>query len=68
MVNTSPEPFSNVIVSSTEDVATGGLLYLVYSNPLTAGAVALGLTALAIGLLAFALRVLGRLFGKSPTR
>ena len=66
VVNTSPEPVSNVVVSSTEDLATGGLLYLVYSNPVTAGAVALGLAALAIALLVLALRVLGRLFGKSP--
>jgi hypothetical protein len=27
-VNTSPEPFSNVVVSTVEDVATGGLLML----------------------------------------
>jgi hypothetical protein len=64
VVNTSPEPFSNVVVSSTEDVASAGLLYLVYSNPFTAGAVAFGLLAVAIGLLVIALRVLGKLFGK----
>ena len=28
LVNTSPEPFSNVVVSTGEDVATGGLLAL----------------------------------------
>ncbi len=66
VINTSPEPLSNVVVSSTEDIATGGLLYLVYSNPLTAGAVALVLAALAIALLVFAMRVLGKLFGKGP--
>lgn len=65
VVNTSPEPVSNMVVSSTEDVATGGLLYLVYSNPVTAGAVALGLAALAVVLLVVALRVLGKLFGNN---
>ena len=30
VVNTSPEPFSNVAVSTIEDVATGGLLFLAY--------------------------------------
>ena len=66
VINTSPEPVSNVVASTTEDVATGGLLWLVFSEPLTAGAVALGLAALAIALLALAWRVLGRLFGKTP--
>ena len=68
VINTSPEPVSNVVASSAEDIATGGLLYLVYSNPVTAGAVALGLAALAVALLLFALRVLGRLFGRARTR
>ena len=65
VVNTSPEPVSNVVVSSAEDIATGGLLYLVYSHPLTAGIVALVLGLLAIALLLMALRVLGKLFGKA---
>lgn len=65
VVNTSPEPVSNVVVSSAEDIATGGLLYLVYSHPLTAGIVALVLGLLAIALLLMALKVLGKLFGKA---
>jgi hypothetical protein len=71
VVNTSPEPLSNVVVSTTEDLASGGLLWLVYSEPMTAGAVALGLAALALALLFIAWRVLGRLFGKpgaAPSR
>lgn len=36
MVNTSPEPFSNAVVSTGEDVATGGLLFLAFANPVTA--------------------------------
>ncbi len=65
VVNTSPEPFSNVAVSTVEDVATGGLLYLAFSNPVAAGIVALVLLVLAVALLIMAGRVLGRLFGKA---
>lgn len=64
VVNTSPEPFSNVAVSTIEDVATGGLLYLVYSNPLSAGIVAAVLAVVALGLIFVAWRIIGRLFGK----
>jgi Domain of unknown function (DUF4126) len=65
VVNTSPEPVSNVIVSSVEDVATGGLLYLVYAYPVAAGAVAAVLGVLAVALLLVAVRVFGKLFGRS---
>ena len=47
-VNASPEPFSNVAVSSAEDVATGGLLALALANPVAAVAVAVLLAAGAI--------------------
>src|SRR4030095_11897465 len=36
IVNASPEPFSNVVVSTAEDVATGGLLALAIANPVAA--------------------------------
>lgn len=62
VVNTSPEPFSNVAVSAVEDVATGGLLYLAYAYPVAAGVVALVLLVLAIGLMVMAWRVLRRIF------
>lgn len=64
VVNTSPEPFSNVAVSSVEDVATVGLLWLAYEYPLVAAGIALVLLALAIGLLLLARRVLRGLFGR----
>jgi hypothetical protein len=64
VVNASPEPFSNVAVSTTEDLVTGGLLYLVYQYPLTAAIIAVVLLALAIGLLLLARSMLRRLFGK----
>jgi hypothetical protein len=47
-VNTSPEPVSNVILSTAEDVVTGGLLALAFANPVIAGAVALVLLGLVI--------------------
>lgn len=36
MVNTSPEPFSNAIVSTGEDVVSGGILVAVLANPVLA--------------------------------
>ncbi len=41
LVNTSPEPFSNIAVSAGEDVATTGLLTLALAHPALAGGVAL---------------------------
>ena len=62
VVNTSPEPFSNIAVSAVEDVATTGLLYLAYTNPVAAGVVAAVLLVLAVGLMIMAWRVLRRIF------
>jgi hypothetical protein len=68
-VNTSPEPVSNIAVSTVEDVATVGLLYLAYEYPYIAGGIALLLLALAIWLLLIARRIIRRLFGAGkPTR
>ena len=50
-VNTSPEPFSNIAVSTAEDVAVGGLLWLAIVHPFIAAAVVVVLVALAIWLL-----------------
>lgn len=61
-VNTSPEPFSNVAVSTAEDVVTGGLLVLAYTYPIAAGVVAMVLLALTVWLLLLARKVLKRLF------
>ena len=61
VVNTSPEPFSNVAVSGVEDVATTGLLWLAYEYPYVAVAIAVGLLLLAIGLLLLARRIVRRL-------
>jgi hypothetical protein len=66
VVNTSPEPVSNVLVSSAEDVATVGLLWLVYEHPLAAGAVAAVLLALVVGLLWAARKIIKRVFFRHP--
>jgi hypothetical protein len=62
VVNTSPEPFSNVAVSTSEDILAGGLLYLVYQFPVAAGIIAVILAALIIGLLLLARHLWKRLF------
>ena len=63
VVNASPEPFSNVAVSTGEDVVTGGLLFLALSNPVAAVVVAVLLLLVAVGALVLVRRVLKRLFG-----
>lgn len=68
LVNASPEPFSNVIVSTGEDVAAAGLLALAIANPIAAAIIALGLVALSIWLVVAARRALRRLMNRlNPT-
>ncbi len=64
MVNTSPEPFSNVVVSTGEDVATGGLLLLALANPIAAVVIAMLILAATILSLVLIRRALGRVFGR----
>jgi hypothetical protein len=64
VVNTSPEPFSNIAVSTVEDVATGGALYLAYQYPEIAVGIALVMLAIAIALLVAARRFIMALFGR----
>lgn len=67
VVNASPEPVSNIAVSTTEDVVTVGLLYLAYEYPYAAGAVALVLLGLTVWLLLLARRLIRRLLGQGKT-
>lgn len=60
MVNASPEPFSNIAVSTAEDVATGGLLLLAIANPLVAAVIAVALVLLSLWLVFAARRALRR--------
>jgi len=62
IVNASPEPFSNVAVSTGEDIVTGGLLYLVLQEPVAASLVAVTLLLGAIALLIAVRRMLQTLF------
>ena len=63
-INLSPEPFTNVLASSVEDVATAGLLSLVYAFPVTAGAVA----AILFGMVCALLVAIRRVFRKIGTK
>jgi Domain of unknown function (DUF4126) len=65
-VNTSPEPISNVVLSTAEDVLTGGLLALAFANPLVAAVIAVGLLVLAVWGLIVARRALRRFLGTGP--
>jgi hypothetical protein len=68
VVNASPEPFSNIIVSFTEDGVAAGALWLVATHPQWAAGLALGMAVMTGLLLWAAWRILGRLFGRQPAR
>ena len=61
LVNTSPEPISNVVVSTAEDITTGGLLALAIAYPVAAAIIAAMLVALSVWLVIAARRALRRL-------
>ena len=61
LVNASPEPFSNILVSTGEDVATAGLLGLAIANPVAAAIIAVLLVMLSLWLVFAARRLLRRL-------
>jgi hypothetical protein len=60
LVNASPEPFSNIAVSTGEDVATAGLLGLAIANPVAAAIIAVILVMLSLWLGLAARRLLRR--------
>jgi hypothetical protein len=60
LVNASPEPFSNILVSTGEDVATAGLLGLAIANPIAAALIATILVILSLWLVFAARRMLRR--------
>jgi len=70
VVNTSPEPFSNIAVSVTEDVLTLGGLWLVLSQPALAGVLAVLMVVVIVALIILTWRVfksLKALFGQPTT-
>ena len=66
MVNASPEPFSNIVVSTGEDIATGGLLALAIANPIAAALIALILVGLSLWLVIAARRLVRRMIEPRP--
>ncbi|EDL49625.1 DUF4126 domain-containing protein [Erythrobacter sp. SD-21] len=66
VVNASPEPVSNMAVSTVEDVATVGLLYLAYEYPYLAGGIALVLLVLVVWLIWMARKIVRSLFRRKP--
>ena len=63
-VNASPEPFSNIAVSTGEDVVTTGLLVAAIANPWAAVVIAVLLLAVAVALLLWLRRLFRRVFGR----
>ncbi|MBC2776520.1 DUF4126 domain-containing protein [Parasphingopyxis marina] len=61
-VNTSPEPFSNVVVSTGEDVATAGLTFAALASPVLAVIVFVVVLVFSLAVLWIAGRFLKRLF------
>lgn len=61
VVNVSPEPYSNIAVSTGEDVATGGLLALAIAFPAIAVVIAIAMTAAAVVVIIALRRLLRRI-------
>jgi hypothetical protein len=61
IANTVPEPFSNVALSTGEDLTSTGLLWFAYSHPASAAFVAVALAAMAVVAIIWLRRVLRRL-------
>ena len=61
VINTSPEPFSNVIASVAEDGVTAAGLWLVFAHPQWAAALAVALIVIVGSLLWLAARAIGSL-------
>lgn len=56
LVNTSPEPVSNIVVSSVEDGIVAGLMALAFANPTVALAITAVLVVIALGIIVLAWR------------
>lgn len=61
VVNASPEPVSNAVVSTGEDVLTGGLLLLALANPVAAVVIAVLILAATIAALVLLRRFLRKI-------
>ncbi len=61
LVNVSPEPLSNIVVSGGEDVASGGLVALAFASPAAAVVVALFVGGCSCALLLWVRRLMRRI-------
>jgi hypothetical protein len=61
LINTSPEPISNIAVSTAEDGLVAALMALAFSHPEVALAITVVLVGVAIGLIVVAWRVVRRI-------
>jgi len=68
LVNASPEPVSNIIVSTGEDLTTAGLLGMAIANPIAAALIALILVILSLWLVLSARRLLKRILEPKARR
>jgi hypothetical protein len=68
VVNTSPEPFSNVAVSTFEDILSGGLLALAFAFPAGAAVIALLLLGVVVALILLLKKLIARLARRPPPR
>jgi hypothetical protein len=65
VANASPEPFSNIALSTGEDVATGGLLVLALANPVAAVVIAILLVIAAVAVLLALRRLMAGIVSRS---
>jgi Domain of unknown function (DUF4126) len=65
VVNASPEPFSNVVVSTGEDVTTTGLLIAAIANPVLALIIAIAVATGSVALIIMVRRLLKKLMPAS---
>ncbi len=63
IINTSPEPFSNILVSLFEDVGAVGFAYLTLAHPVAAFFITLLCLAVIVCCMPLILRTIGMLFG-----
>ncbi len=65
-INTSPEPVSNTIMSTGEDVTAGGLLFLTFANPVVAAIIGFALLGITIWALWKGYRLFRHVFPERP--
>lgn len=52
-INTSPEPFSNIVVSTAEDLGVGGIVTFAMFNPQAAAVIAAVLLAAGLAMIVY---------------